>query len=235
MRYRFVMIGGASCLEGICCMSTVVHQAAEAVDRLAELSLNPDLIERVVRRADAEASTCTHLDPPIMTGLMRWGRTTRFLREELVSSGWGYDNPRNLSRTIHPSGEFAIVCSTGDDLTALAEWLPRTKNPKGIATASAVEINEQLTLDFEDLETIDERGQAHGVGALRTWFLLFHVDEEGFHVELSLPDAIADGQITGWAERIILPIFPRDDTSAAVGEDAGGDDQGDVVVEVSRR
>ena len=44
-----------------------------------------------------------------------------------------------------------------------------------------------------------------------TWLMLFHVDDEGFRVELSLPDAIVEGRITSWAERIILPVFPRDD------------------------
>ena len=125
---------------------------SEAADRLAELGLTVELIERVVRRADAEASMCTALDPPIMEGLTRWGRMNRFLREELIPVGWRFDNPRNLPRTIHPSGEFAIVATTGDELTGLADLLPATKYVKGDATVQAVEINEQLTLDFGDFD-----------------------------------------------------------------------------------
>jgi hypothetical protein len=83
-------------------MAARVRAEGEAVDRLAELGLTVELIERVVRRADAEASICTALDPPIMEGLTRWGRTNRFLREELLPVGWRFDNPRNLPRTIHP-------------------------------------------------------------------------------------------------------------------------------------
>lgn len=216
-------------------MTTLVHEADKAIDRLAELDLNADLIERVVRRADAEVSTCTRLDPPIMAGILRWGRTTRFLREELSSAGWRYDNPRNLSRTIHPSGEFTVVVTTGDEMTAVADVMPRTKYPKGFATASAIAMNEQLAFDYEDLVTEDPEGEAHGIGDLLTWLLLFHIDDEGFHVELSLPDCIIDGQITSWAERIILPVFPRDDDSLAQLAGPGGDDQDDVVVEVNRR
>src|SRR6266487_5241104 len=106
----------------------------EAADRLAVLGLSAEIVERVVRRADAEASICTALDPPIMEGLTRWGRTNRFLREELIPAGWSFDNPRNLPRTIHPSGEFAIVATTGDELTGLLDLLPATKYPKGYAT-----------------------------------------------------------------------------------------------------
>ncbi len=97
-----------------------VRTADQAAGRLAELGLSIDLVERVVRRADAEAAFCTPFDPPIMEGLTRWARTNRFLREELVPLGWGFDNPRNLPRTIHPGGQFAIVAITGDDVTGLA-------------------------------------------------------------------------------------------------------------------
>lgn len=181
----------------------------KAVDRLAEFGLTVEIVERVVRRADADASMCTYLDPPIMEGLTRWARTNRYLREELIPVGWQFDNPRNLPRTIHPSGDFAIVATTGDDLTGLAELLPATKYAKGGATAAAVELNGQLTLDFGDFDF--ERQSV----SVQTWLLLFHVDDEGFRVELSLPDAITDGRITGWAERIILPSFPRDDDRLA--------------------
>jgi hypothetical protein len=217
-------------------MASLVHVEDKAVDRLAELGLSVEIVERVVRRADAEASMCTALDPPIMEGLNRWGRTNRFLREELLPAGWRYDNPRLLPRTIHPSGEFAIVATTGDELTGLVDAQPTTKYPKGFATIQAVAVNEQLTLDFGDLGPGPDDSQTVGEADLLTWFLLFHVDDDGFRVELSLPDGTFDGRITSWAERIILPVFPRDDDRLAAPMMPGGDDQdSEIVVEVSRR
>jgi hypothetical protein len=217
-------------------MAAQVHVEDEAVDRLAELGLSVEIIERVVRRADAEASMCTPLDPPITEGLTRWGRTNRFLREELIPAGWTFDNPRNLPRTIHPSGEFAIVATTGDELTGLLDLLPATKYAKGFATVQAVETNEQLTLDFTDFDLGALDAQARNAGELLTWFMLFHVDDEGFRVELSLPDAITEGRITSWAERIILPAFPCDDDRLPDLLAAGGHDQdGEIIVEVTRR
>ena len=217
-------------------MATRVLVASAAVDRLAELGMTVELIERVVRRADAEASMCTKLDPPIMEGLTRWARMNRFLREELVPAGWWFDNPRNLPRTIHPSGVFAIVAATGDELTGFANLLPATKYLKGDATVQAVAINEQLTLDFGNFGPGLDDSRAEGPGDVLTWLLLFHIDEEGFRVELSLPDAIIDGRITSWAERIILPVFPRDDNRLTSLMTPGGNDlDEDVVVEVTRR
>ncbi len=210
-------------------MTARIHPAgAAAASRLADLGLSIGLLERVVRRADAEAAFCTPLDPPIMEGLTRWARTNRFLREELIPLGWRFDNPRNLPRTIHPGGQFAIVAMTGDDVTGLAGLLPGPRYAKGYATARAVQVNEQLTLDFGDfaLPPADQ---------LLTWLLLFRTDDDGFHAELSLPDRIDDGRITRWAERIILPVFPRDeivlDGGLAPPDSAG--DRG-IVVEVSR-
>jgi hypothetical protein len=217
-------------------MGPLAYAEEDAIDRLAELGLTVEIVERVVRRADAEAGFCTRFDPPIMEGLTRWARTNRFLREELVPAGWSFDNPRNLPRTIHPRGEFAIVAATGDQLTGLLDLLPATKYPKGDATARAVLTNEQqLTLDFEEFDLRMADGRATDVADMLTWFMLFHVDDEGFHVELSLPDAFVDGRITSWAERIILPVFPRHDAVPAVPQQGSGDQDEELVVAVSRR
>ena len=216
-------------------MSARVLAGSEASGRLAELGLTIELIERVVRRADAEASMCTALDPPIMEGLTRWGRMNRFLREELIPAGWRFDNPRNLPRTIHPSGEFAIVATTGDELTGLAGLLPATKYLKGDATVQAITVNEQLTLDFGDFVPGPDNVLVGGSGEMLTWFMMFQTEEEAFRVELSLPNAITYGRITSWAERIILPVFPRDDDRLTSPVTPDRDDLDEVVVEVTRR
>ncbi|HLJ98668.1 MAG TPA: hypothetical protein VKU39_02040 [Streptosporangiaceae bacterium] len=202
-----------------------------AVSRLEELELDVELIERVIRRADAEASMCTELDPPIMEGMTRWGRTTRFLREELVARGWSYDNPRNLARTIHPSGEFALVAATGDEFTGVPDVQPSTKYRKGEATVAAVSLNVQLAFDFPELEAagVDDGDGDH---PLLTWFLLFYPDEHEFRAEVSLPDGIMDGRISSWAERIIMPVYPRGPEPLFRDVPLAPEH---VVVEVSRR
>jgi len=208
---------------------------AEATDRLAELGLTVELLQRVIRRADAEATTCTALDPPNLTGFLRWGRTARFLREELIPAGWGFDNPRNLPRTIHPGGEFAIVATSGDSATGVIGFTPTTKYPKGIATVEAVESNLQLALEFGD-DVFGAPGDQDPADHdnLMTWILLFHVAEDEIRLELSLPDSIIDGQIASWSERIILPALPySDDPFAGIGRPDDGEDE--VVVEVNRR
>jgi len=204
----------------------------EALDRLTELGLTAKIIERAILRAEAEAATCTAFDPPSMAGFMRYGRTVRFLREDLVPLGWDYDNPRNLCRTINPGREFAIVSTSGDEATGNPDLTPTTKYPKGYATAEAVDRNGQLAFDFGDegiKETpIDEE-------QLATWFLLYYVTDDEIRAEISLPSAMVGGSISDWQERIILPVFTLDADPAAKRPGDDDSDEGEYVVEVNRR
>lgn len=213
-------------------MSALIMVEGEALDRLAELGLSVEIIERALRRAEAEAATCTAFDPPIMAGFMRYGRTIRFLREDLVPVGWDFDNPRNFCRTIHPSRKFAVVASSGDEGTGNPKLTPTTKYPKGYATVRAVETNGQLALDFPGFEVEEKSGV---VEQLSTWFVLYRVTTEEFRAEISLPNGMVGGSITDWLERIILPAFPREDDALAAITAPDDGDEGGYVVDVNRR
>ena len=193
-------------------------------ERLATLDLTTELIGQALRRADAESDTCTALDPPILEGLLRWARATRFLREALIPAGWSQDNPRNLARTIHPSGEFAIVLATGDEWTGRAEYQAGPRHARGYATEQAIYTNGQLAFDFGPLTHVVAPAQFSGAGDLRTWFLLFHAEQDVFRLELSLPEAFDGRRITRWTERILLPAVPR--LPPLQGDDWGVDSSG---------
>lgn len=214
-------------------MAARVLVDAEATDRLTEMGLTVANIERPIRLAEAEAATCTALDPPVTTGFMRYARIVRFLREELLPMGWEWDNPRNFCRTIHPARQFAIVATSGDEATGDPKLVPTTKYPKGYATASAVDMNGQLAFDFSDSGIADELRAGE---QLATWILLYHVTETEIHAELSLPSEMTGGNISDWQERIILPSFPLEDVPiGGAGEPDDGDDHGEYEVEVNRR
>lgn len=178
-------------------------------ERLAELDLTVDVVTNALAAADRESAHCSDLDPPILEGLLRWGRTTRALREQLVPQGWGYDNPNNLARTIHPSGDFAVVVATGDVGTGLPSSGAGPRHARGYATEQAIHANGQLTFEFGSLLHLATAGRSSGLGHLRTWFLLYHAEPEQFRAELSLPQGFDRGRITRWSERILLPPLPR--------------------------
>lgn len=201
--------------------------------RLAELGMSADQLTRAVLRADAEAKLCSDLDPPTMEGLSRWGRTVRFLREELVPEGWGYDNPKQFCRTLHPSGEFAIVVSSGDQHTGVEGPDPSTKYPKGETALRAVEMNGQLVLWALGGQTDDDTGDDKSAAQVkRTWYLLYRVTTNLIYLELCLPTAIEDGLIRGCDERIILPPVQRHEDPALPDEESG---DGGYTVDVAAR
>lgn len=148
---------------------TLVAIDATAESRLHELGLTADLIIRTLLRADAEAKLTTGLEPPTAEGTTRYLKTVRFLREELTALGWGIDNYKNFCRTIHPSHQFSIVTSSGDEFTGvdIPGQVPCTKYPKGDLTALAVKQNAgQGVLDLGEAfaEPTVEPGELENIG-----------------------------------------------------------------------
>ena len=178
-------------------------------ERLVELDLTVGVVATALGAADLVSAQCTELDPPILEGLLRWGRATRALREQLVPHGWTYDNPNNLARTIHPSRDFAVVLATGDEGTGLPSTGAGPRHARGYATELAIHANGQLAFEFDSLLRLATAGRSPGLGHLQTWFLLYYPEPEHFRAELSLPQGIDRGRITRWTERILLPPLPR--------------------------
>lgn len=196
-------------------MECRVYLKARASGRLAEVfGLKPDVFERVLLQADAEARNYTALDPLSLPGINRWGRTVRALREELLADGWTYDNPRNLPRTLSPDRCHAIITTLGDEGTGLEDANPSTKYAKGIATVYAIAQNFiQLSMFDEELDNLPLETNEDG---LTTWVLLYHVTEHEIRAELSLPDSTTKGRIDTWIERIIFPSLRFDDQVSVI-------------------
>jgi len=190
-------------------LNAVVHQQAQAVDRLAELGLTQQLLHDAIRYGELARSTCTKNDPPALSGILGWGRTTRGLREVTIPLGWRASEAGQLSTAVHPSGGIAIAVATGDTGTGITTSTPRTKYPKGPATAAAVERN-RLQLNIFALEAnVEEPDEEHPV----TWLLLLARTNSEIRCELSLPGHIGvDDRVEDWAERIILAPLPIEPT-----------------------
>lgn len=194
---------------------TIVAIDGTAEHRLHSLGLTIDQITRALLRADAEAKHTTGLEPPAAEGTIRYFKTVRFLREELIPLGWGVNDARNFCRTVDPNHEFSIVTSSGDEVTGLEipGRVPRTKYPKGELTALAVRQNTgqgmfDLGDDFAEptTEPAIEPTELENV-----WFLLQRVTPDFIYGELSLPIHMESGMINDWEERILLPRISRHD------------------------
>ncbi len=190
-------------------MPPIVHEEAAATRRLAELALTAQDLTDVVRGADEETRHWTALAPQIVPGIVRWGKTNELLRTRLLPRGWSHDSPKGLPRTISPAKDFAIVATTGDSATGLAEANPATRYAKGVQTVLAIGRNVQLAFDFSGVELAEGLWPvAAEEDSLATWLLLYHVAPEQIRVELSLAHGIdLRGHVSAWIERIVLPVI----------------------------
>jgi hypothetical protein len=208
----------------------VYVEPADVERRLGDLGLSVDIIRQAVVYGQMHRDTCTLNDPPGLPGILAWGRTIRSFGEQLVPRGWERRDDFNLSAVVNPEGDLAIVVSTGDDGTGLADLPATTKYRKGPATVAAVEVN-AYQLDLFDLGRTVVALAARRAPRI-TWMLLIARVGDQIRCELSLPSIIADdGRVERWEERIILPPFDL----GPVADELPEDDGGDIDMEIARR
>jgi len=185
-------------------------------NRLAELGLEEESLQDVVRQGYVAFIDCTANHPPLIPAIWAWGETVRALREYLLPIGWNRSDENNYSLVIDPSGRVAIAVATGDEGTGQADAIPSNKAPKGSNTIGAVNVN-QLELDLP-VESLPAPARPPDRSDARvTWVLLMHRALDEVRCELSLPSSMGtDGHIDGWCERILLSSIPLDDDMAEV-------------------
>lgn len=186
----------------------VVDESWEVDAELHELGLNRDELLQVIEGAKWGRNHWTEWDPPGYAGWNQYALGTRSLRKVLIENRpaqqkWRMDNTGGLCRTIDPSGEMAIVVSSGTPQTGNPNSTPKTLNPKGEHSLRGFRINRSQ----RDLFGSDVAGTNPWL-----WFLLIHVDGDEVLAELSLPlDVDETGRVNDWLKRIIIrPDSPSD-------------------------
>lgn len=178
----------------------VYENASDVATRLGEFGLTEELLRLSVEAGLSARNTCTKNDPPVLAGVLMWGRTMRAVRENLAPAGWVGNDDGNYSVTLSADGRMAIGVATGDEGTGVIAHMPRTKYPKGPATHAAVARNVQLDLFLP----VPDRKPADVVGPV-TWLLLIACAGDEVRAELSCPAGIGDdGRVEAWRERIVL-------------------------------
>ena len=200
-------------------------------DPLHRLGLTRRLLDSIRWRTQQDVDTCTDLDPPGSRGTMRYMRTVRYLREELVPLGWRPDDSGNVGAIVNATGDVAIIVTAGDPNTGNPEFEPRTKYRKGEMIQRRVRLNHQLELF---VPYVDQVEVPEPMTLTHTWVFLQYPCGDVVRAELSRPLGWDDtDRITVWGERIVLDELrlsvpewgPR-----RVDDDDDGDDDYDVPV-----
>jgi hypothetical protein len=207
----------------------VVSAPVEVAHRLEQLGLSVDLLHESIMFGEGYRNSCTINDPPMLPGLLGWGRTMRGIRERLIPHypDWRRSDVGNYSTVVNDAKHIAIAVATGDENTGRAGRAPKTKHPKGPATMDAVRRN-VAQLELFDRPPVQPPENSQDL----TWLLLIASSEEGVFGELSLPDFVGpDDRVEQWNERIILGKIHSDDGPARGTVESAPD----IEVEVKRR
>lgn len=191
-------------------MNSLLHTDENASDRLTQLGVPMGALTEAVWQGYLARSRTTANHPKISRGIIMWAEAVAVLREQLRPEGWIKSDKGNYELAVNEADSLAIVVTTGDEATGLVGASPSNKCPKGINTAEAVEVNNQLDLFSEFLPKVEE------TKGFTTWVLLIHLATDELRAELSLPYSISNGKINGWKERVILPSMPLDDDNVEI-------------------
>lgn len=199
----------------------VYVESDDVAARLAAMGLTEGPLLHAAQRWYLSWVSFTANHPPFAIGIAAWMEAVAALREGLLPLGWTRSDEKNYALVIHPDGSMAINVASGDTGTGIPTAAVSNRAPKGVSTADAISVNQlQLELDLPVPDMPHVRGDE---GPL-TWFLLLHRSDAEVRCELSLPSQIsADGRITRWQERIMLPTVPLDDATVEVVTPQGPD------------
>ncbi len=178
-------------------------------ERLQQLGLSQEHLKFAVAQGQAARNSSTPNHPANAGGTMAFLETVKALRDSLLPEGWAIQNVRNLSMTINPETNMAIVVSGGSNDTGLIDGYPTTRNPKGHQTKQYLSVNQKDL--FQDNVVSLNNVEDDSTG--QTWLLLYCFDEKAQEIrsELSLPTNIDSlGRVCGWNERILLKSIPLD-------------------------
>jgi hypothetical protein len=89
-------------------MTIVRAERFEVESRLAALGLTMEELHRTFKRAQAERSACTGLDPITLPGVLFWGRVIRFAREAYVPEGLEAEAAQAHRAAGEPRGDVRV-------------------------------------------------------------------------------------------------------------------------------
>ncbi|ACZ40253.1 conserved hypothetical protein [Sphaerobacter thermophilus DSM 20745] len=187
-----------------------MYLPAQAESKLEPLGLTVSVLTESALEGLHAALSCTDNHPRNAHGFYQWAETVRALRDRLLPLGWTRRDEQGFPLVVSPSGETSLAVAKGDEGTGLQHRVPQTTSKKGPKTRKLVQRNVvQLQLFAEESVDHFDEGSLKHLG----WLLLVHRD---FHcqelrLELSLPEGLnADGRVSEWRERIILPAVSFD-------------------------
>lgn len=192
-----------------------VHVGERARARLADLDLDDvDLLEVCREGFRSAADQFSPFEPVTAFGFQRWAKTVGRLRDVLDGAGWSRLDINNAPRSLSPDGTGLIAAIADDERTADPDAMPSNARARGITftrevtenASSATTAPARVPLLFDQTTFATVPGLAPRTTRVLLYFWDRAADE--IRAEDSLPEAIRDGRVTSWRERILLGSAP---------------------------
>lgn len=179
-------------------------------DKLALVSpdLTIELIHEVVLHAyDPYVTSLGGFEPKNGKGTTLQIHATDYLRGRLCSIGWKKTDLYQVPCVVNREHGVRLCCSTDGGSSVGKKLNTPVLRKKGIGTRRIVGYHACDTLPIPGLEHLSSQEDATGIDDLDFYYLLIHVDERKREIRLEVSKPVFDehGDVTQWADRIILP------------------------------
>lgn len=198
-------------------IETMVWEPGDAPDRLAQMDLDREKLEKVGFAALAASADTTANDTANAAGQFAYLYGTRFLRDECVGENWRVDRADGVESICNDSKKIKVIFQNVD-IACSKTAKPKPRSKKGAGSERACQGNL-----FPDEPDYAPRPQSEWA----TFYLM--VDEEG-NIELTRP-VVKSGTFVAYVEQIPIAV-----SSDWVGpEDITDEPADDFEIEVTRK
>lgn len=168
-------------------VQTAIHQGLSMEQRLVELGLNKESLEKVATVATGARNDSTANDPANAPGTFSYIYGTRTLREEFVGEAWGIDQTESVEAIRNNNLDIRVIFQNVD-IACVEEIMPRPRSRKGAGSERVCQGNL-----FSEFPIPEENGCA-------TYYLMLAQDGA---FELSRP-VVRGGKFEAFVERIFI-------------------------------
>lgn len=181
-------------------MVAIIHDERRTADRRLSQYFNSTREQwiEVVKAAVAARARCTADNSAAAPGFYAWDAATARCRQIFRREGWQKGNFTGIETIINSDFKRMVAIMNTDDGTADKNRTPRNRTPKGIATASVIDLNNQYEM-FKHSEVGPFEEPPYSL-----WYLCIFDSGKLVRAELSRPNGYAARTIVKFDERIFI-------------------------------
>ena len=197
-------------------IETAIHQGLSMEQRLSELGLNRESLEKVAKVASGAKNDSTANDPANAPGTFSYIYGTRTLREEFVGEKWAIDQTESVEAIRNDELQIRVIFQNVD-IACEADLTPRPRSRKGAGSERVCQGNM-----FPEFPMPEENGHA-------TYYLMLAQDGA---FELSQP-IVRGGKFDEFVERIF--IATADSLDIDIADEQSTEAVNDLDIDVTRK